>query len=205
MALGVWQQALLGLAIGFVPGLLLFPWLTSPFSPGLWKIATPFARIFMTVSQFLRGKGVLTKLKSGEYEIGTYIPESDGGPAIRVSGREIPVDPDRIRWGLFGKKAFGVTWEPGTDLHERIASTDGPDPLAPVTDGGEETMTVNMAAAHRYLKNTNNAHAISRTEEHAEAEYGGGDQRLSDKVMAGLIALMMVLGSATAYLSLSMG
>jgi hypothetical protein len=202
MPLGVWEQAAIGLLIGMIPGLLLFEWLASPFSPGLWVLSEPFTRIFLTVSQFIRGRGVLTKRTTGEYEIGTYIPEDDKhGPAVRVSDSVIPVDPDNIRWGLFGKKPFGITWEPGTDLHERIAPTDGPDPLEPITDGGDEDgHKVNMAAAHRYLKGSNDPDAIDRTVEHAKAEYGGGSDAISDKAMAGLIIVMLILGSVTGYL-----
>lgn len=197
MALGIWAQALLGALIGFVPGFLLFEWLASPMGPGLWKLSTPFSRIFLTVSQFLRGKGVLIKLKSGEYEIGTYIPESaEEGPAVQVEGRTVPVDPDNIRWGLFGKKPFGLTWEPGTDLHERAAGT------GVAADGGEEKQEINMAAVHRYLEGVNDSAAITRTEQHAKAEYGGGDDRITDKVMAGLIMAMLLLGSGSAYFML---
>jgi len=44
----------IGLLIGSVFGITLFPWLASPFSPGLWKLSTPFTRIILTVSQFIR-------------------------------------------------------------------------------------------------------------------------------------------------------
>ncbi|MGK7297337.1 MAG: hypothetical protein ACNS61_16190, partial [Candidatus Wenzhouxiangella sp. M2_3B_020] len=178
------------------PGLLLFEFLASPFAPGLWKLTEPLARVFMTVSQFLRGKGVLVKRAAGHYEIGTYVPPEDGGPAVQLSDSVLELDGNQLRWGLFGRKAFGITWEPGTPFHERIAAAD---PL--VADGGDdEGLRVNVCAADRLLEGVNDDDGITRTEEHAKAEYGGGQDVLSDKVMAGLIALMLVLGSASAYL-----
>lgn len=202
MALGLWAQAAIGLLAGFIPGFLLFLWLASPFAPGLWKLTEPLTRVFMTVSQFIRGAGVLVHRATGEYEIGTYIPEADGGPAVQLSDRVLSLDAESIRWGLFGKKRFGITWEPGTEFHERISA--GPDAVA---DGGEEWfgggLPVDMGAAHRFLEGVNDADAISRTEEHAKAKYGGGSDVLSDKAMAGLITLMLVLGSATGFMMMA--
>lgn len=195
----IWTQALIGLLIGVVFGVTLFPWLASPFSPGLWKLATPFTRIMLTVSQFIREKGVLVKTKSGDYEIGTYVPESDGGPAVQLPDRTVEADPDGIEWGLFGKKPFGLTWEPGTPLHNRVSNTETLGETA--TDGGFSSLNINMAAVHRHLRGANESDAIDRTEEHAKAEHGGGDTGFSDKLMAGLIILMLVMGSATSYLA----
>lgn len=192
MALSMWAQAGIGLLVGLIPGLLLFEWLASPLGLPLWKLTEPFARIFMTVSQFIRGAGVVVKTKEGNYEIGTYLPDKE---EVQLSDRTIEVDADNLRWGLFGRKPFGITWEPGTDFHNRIANVDE---LVP--DGGDTNLSINMGAAHRRLEGANDADAISRTEEHAKAEHGGGSDAFSDAVMAGLIILMLLMGSGTAYL-----
>lgn len=198
--LGIWTQAIVGLLVGSLFGLMLFPWLASPFGPSLWKLSTPFTRIFLTVSQFIRGNGVLVKTRDGTYEIGTYIPEEqETGPAVQLSNRTVEIDPDRIQWGLFGKKPFGLTWEPGTPLHTRVS--DGQTQDVTATDGGFSPLNINMAAVHRYLRGANESDAIDRTEEHAKAEFGGGDTGFSDKLMAGMIMLMLILGSLTSYLA----
>jgi len=189
----------IGLLIGTVFGITLFPWLASPFSPGLWKLSTPFTRIMLTVSQFIRGQGVLVKTKDGEYQMGTYIPEAKGGPAVQLDDRTIEADPDRIEWGLFGKKPFGLTWEPGTPLHRRASDTQTPD--ATLADGGLEKLKLNMAAVHRHLRGTNESDAIDRTEEHAKAEFGGGDSGFSDTLMAVLVMLMLLMGALTSLLA----
>lgn len=193
--MNIWMQAAIAVFVGLIPGLTLFIWLASPFGPPTWVLTEPFTRIFMTVSQFLRGKGVLVKCRDDKYRLGMYTETDRGDPVALVEGREIPLDEDSLVWGLFGKKPFGVTWEAGTSLHQRIrADADG----EAMTDGGEG-LAVNIAAAHRYFEGCNDADAISRTEEHAKAEYGGGETALSDKQMAGLIALMMLLGSVTSW------
>jgi len=197
--MSIWMQALAGLLVGIIPGFLLFEWLASPFGPGLWKLATPFTRIFLTVSQFIRGKGVLVKRATDEYELGSYIPESEGGPAVQLSDKRLSVDPDNIRWGLFGKKGFGLTWEPGTSLHSRVS--DGQATGSTATDGGLDRLKINMAAVHRYLRGSNESEAIDRTEEHAKAEYGGGSTGMSDTVMAVLIIVMLLLGAATGFMA----
>lgn len=184
---GIWLWAIVGLVAGVIPGILLFPWLASPFGPPLWKVATPFSRIFLTVSQFIRGRGVLVKRSKGSYEIGTYLPDQE---AVQLTDGTMDITADTTRWGLFGKKAFGVTWEPGTDLHNRIAQDNA-------TDGGG--LAVNMGAAHRTLKGANEADPISRTEESAKAEHGGGDEALGDKAMVALIIMMLLLGSFTSW------
>jgi len=197
--MNIWMQAVLGLLVGILPGFLLFEWLASPFGPGLWKLATPFTRVFLTVSQFIRGKGVLVKRATDEYEIGTYVTESAGGPAIQLSDRRMNVEPENITWGLFGKKGFGLTWEPGTTLHERVSDTQTPGLTA--TDGGIDRLKINMAAVHRYLRGSNESDAIDRTEEHAKAEYGGGSTGMSDTTMAILIIVMLLLGAATGFMA----
>jgi len=182
--------------VGIIPGLLLFKWLASPFGPSLWVLTTPFSRVFLTLSQYLRGKGVLVKRTSGEYEIGTYIEGET--PYIQLSDTTMEVDADNLVWGLFGKQDFGLTWEPGTDLH-RLVMEDDVDPLAYAE---KDTPAINMAAVHRFLDGANEADAITRTEEHSKAEYGGGETKMSDRAMAGLIILMLILGTATSYLML---
>lgn len=185
---GMWGWAVVALLIGFIPGLLFFPWLASPIGPGLWRLSPPMARIFMTVSQYIRGAGVLVKRASGEYEIGTFLPNRD---AVKLSNTVLPIDAKETRWGLFGKKPFGITWEPGTDFHERIQRDD------PAANGGG--YPINMGAAHRYLRGANNADAITRTEEKAKANYGGGSKALGDMTMAILIGAMLLMGSLTAF------
>jgi len=198
---GIWGQALLGFLVGVIPGFLLVVFLASPFVPGLWILTEPVARVLVTLSQFIRGRGVLVKRASGHYELGTYIPardSPDGAPCVQLSETTLPVDGDALRWGQLGRKPFGLTWEPGTELHERAVPTDeNGDPLA---DGCDAEPTVNVDAVHRYLRGVNEEGAISRTEEHAKAEYGGGPTRISDKVMAVLIVVMMLLGTVTGYL-----
>lgn len=189
---GVWGWAFVALLIGFVPGLLFFVWVTSPFGPGLWKLSPMVSRLLLTVSQFIRGRGVLVKLKGDKYRVGTFVPESDGGPAVAVEGRTIPIDPDTLKWGLFGKKPFAVTWEPGTDLHEMIGNPDAAE--------ADNELGIDMGALHRHLEGGNNSVAIDRTEEHAKAEYSGGEETLSEMVMAVLIIAMLLLGSMTSYL-----
>lgn len=188
---GLWGWAAVALLIGFIPGITLFPWLASPVGPGLWVISTPFARIFFTVSQIIRGAGVLTKLRSNRYEIGLYDPD---GEQIYVADRRLDIDAEDIKWGLFGKRPFGLTWEPGTDFHERVKRDEA------ATDGGG--LPVNMAAAHRYLRGANDSDAISRTEDKAKANYGGGDTGFSDTKMAVFIVIMLLLGSFTAFFML---
>jgi len=195
--MGTLTTGLIAMLIGILPGLLLFEWIASPFGPSLWVLTTPFTRVFLTLSQFIRGKGVLVKRESGEYEIGTYVNPADAESYIQLSDTTLPVDADNLVWGLFGKRDFGMTWEPGTDLHDLIAGDT--DPLA-YPDGGE--MTINMAALHRYLDGTNEADAITRTEEHSKAEYGGGSDGISEKAMAGLVILMILMGTMTSYFML---
>ena len=192
--MNLWIIAVVALLVGFVPGALLFPWLASPLGPGLWKLSTPFTRIFLTVSQFIRKRGVLVKTNSEYYEMGTYTETEDGAVAL-LSDRTVPLDAGNLYWGLFGKKPFAVTWEPGTELHKRIA--DGDDTAA---DGGE--YPINMGALHRYLRDANDADAIFRTEEKAKAEHGGGSDTLGDLTMLVLIGFMLVLGSLTTWFML---
>lgn len=190
----LWKIAFIATIIGFVPGVTLFPWLTSPFGPGLWLLSEPFARIHLTISQFIRRAGVLVKRSSNEYEIGTYLPES--GEALLSDGR-VDVDEDRTSWALFGKRRFGVTSELGTDLYERFKATDSGSAVA---DGGDE-VRVNLNAAHRYMEGSNEIEAISRTKEAAEAQFGGGEE-LGTLTMGILVGLMLLLGSFTAMLML---
>jgi len=197
----LWGQALVGLVVGIIPGALFIVFLASPFVPGLWIFTEPVARVLVTLSQFIRGAGVLVKRASGHYEIGTYIPADaspDGEPRVQLSDTTLPVDGDALRWGQFGRKPFGLTWEPGTELHERAVPQDADG--EPLADGGDAEPVVNVDAVHRYLRGVNEEGAISRTEEHAKAEYGGGPTRISDKVMAILIVFMMLLGTVTGYL-----
>lgn len=189
----MWTVAYFATIAGLVPGVLLFPWVTSPFGPGLLFLDEPFARIHFTISQFIRRAGVLVKRASNDYELGTYLPETN---EVLLSDRRLPVDDEKLSWGLFGKRKFGVTWEFGTDLHRRITPADE----SMLTDGGGER-TVNVAAGHRYFRGSNDADVISRTEEAAEAEYGGGEE-LSTTVMGLLVGLMLFLGSMTTWLML---
>jgi hypothetical protein len=197
---GLWGWAVIALLVGFIPGILFFPWVASPLGPGLWKLSPIMSRIFLTLSQFIRdtespqmGAGVLVKRSTNEYEIGTYL----GNGLIQLSDRSIAVDTDRLRWGLFGKKPFGLTWEPGTDLHERIMPEDGE-----VIEDGDGGWPVNIGAAHRYLRGTNDADAITRTESKSKAKYAGGADALGDMTMAILIGAMLLLGSLTTFLML---
>lgn len=189
----MWTVAYFATIAGLVPGVLLFPWVTSPFGPGLLMLDEPFARIHFTISQFIRRAGVLVKRASNGYELGTYLPDSQ---EVLLSDTRVPIDDDQLSWGLFGKRKFGVTWEFGTDLHRRIAPADE----SVATDGGAER-TVNVAAAQRYFRGVNEADVISRTEEAAEAEYGGGTE-LSTGMMGLLVGLMLFLGSMTTWLML---
>lgn len=186
---GIWMQAAIATLAGLIPGLLLFEWAASPFG-GLWKASPMFSRLILTVSQFLRGTGVLVKRASGRYELGTYLEEEG---RVQLKGETLPVEEGRTSWGLFGRKRLGVTWEPGTDLHERAMVDEG-DASA---DGGG--WTINMAAVHRYLEGTNDSDAITRTEEHSKAEHDGNDQGISQLVMALLVMVNMLLGAATAW------
>lgn len=192
---GMWTQAAIGLLIGLLPGLTLFIWLASPFGPSIPYLNTVFARVLLTVSQFIRGNGVLVKRKNGNYEIGTFV-DDEAEPYIQATNAEIPVDPDNLTWGLFGKKDFGITWEPGTELHQRMQVTD------PLADGGKRGYEVNMAAAHRYLEGTNEMASIERTEEHAEAQFGGGNQGFGTKMKIAYVIVMLLLGILTTFLAM---
>jgi len=177
--------ALIGLAVGFLPGVLLFPWLASPFGPGLSILSEPFVRIHLTISQVIRRAGVLVKRQSGEYEFGTYL---DDGTVV-LSDARLEIDDEKTNWGLFGKRPLGLTWEEGTPFHRRIK-----------THVDDAEVGVNMAAAHRYLRGSNHGNAIFRTEEKAEAEHGGGGDGITGVTMALLVGLMLVLGTLTAGL-----
>jgi len=177
------QWIVVSLLIGLIPGLLFFEWAASPFGMGIPLMNTNFARIFLTLSQFLRGRGVLVKRNTGRYEIGTFMPEEN---AVALSDGVLDVSDKDLRWRIFGKKPFAVTWEEGTDLHELAM--------------GDDPHEINMAAIHRHLEGSNNDDAINRTEEHSKAEYGGGEQPISSKVMIGLIIFLMILGVLTAVL-----
>jgi len=180
---------LIATVIGFLPGLLFFQWLASPMGPGLSVFSPLFARIFLTVSQFIRGKGVLVRRGNGRYEMGTYIPEEN---AVQLTDKKLPLDADELEWRIFGKKPFAITWEPGTELHQLIAHDE---PLS--ADGGE--YEINMGAAHRHFRGANDSEAINRTEEHAKAKYGGGSDGLSDRLMVFLIIIMLLLGTLTGF------
>lgn len=208
----LWRYGLLAFAVGILPGVTLFPWITSPFGPGLWVLSTPFARIHFTISQVIRKVGVLVKRSSNDYEFGTFVPEDE--EAIVSDGR-VPVDEASTRWGLFGKRKLGLTWEFGTDVYERITVDQADEsqqrPDAAVSDAsgmgdavadGRGRVSVSLNAAHRLFRGVNEAETITRTKEHAEAEYGGGDDDLGGLMMALLVMLMLLLGSATTYLML---
>lgn len=188
---GVLGWALVAMVIAFIPGFALFPWLASPFGPGLWKLSTPFARVFFVLSQVIRKAGVLVKRKTGEYEIGTYLPKRD---AVQLEDKKLGIDSEKLRWGLFGKRKFGITWEPGTDLHQRIMRDES------ATDGGG--WPVNIGAAHRYMRGANDPDAITRAEEKYKAEFGLGSEAMSDLTMAVLIIVMLLLGSVTTWFML---
>lgn len=182
--------AVIVMVVGIIPGLFLFPALASPFVPaGLWILSTPFAKVFHTIAQVIRGAGVLVKRKSGVYETGIYDADRE---QVYLGDRWLDVDTDRLRWALFGKRRFGVTWEEGTDFHDRIRRD----------ADGTEGVAVNMGAAHRFLRGTNDADAITRTEEASKANYGGGDEELSFLVMAALLLFSAMLGSFTSYVML---
>jgi len=176
----VWVWLVVVMIVGIGIGLGLFPWFGSPFGPSLWKANPMFARVFHTIAQVIRGQGVLVKRASNEYEIGQYDPERK---QVRLSDGWLDVDPEKTRWRLFGKRPFAVTWEPGTDLHQRVQRPDADSPLG-----------IDMGAVHRYLRGTNEEAAINRTKEQAEAEYAGGADTLSDLTMAVLTGFMAVLG-----------
>jgi hypothetical protein len=183
----LWLLAIVGLLLGLLPGLAMMPLFASPLFPmGLWVLSDPFARIQLTISQVIRRDGgVLVKRAAGRYEIGTYLPESD---EVLLEDTRIKIDASKLNWGLFGKRRFAATWEEGTDVHEQIRVDD---------DSADDEIKVNMGALHRMFQGSNNADVISRTEEQAEAEYGGGDQGISETAMAVLVAVMLVLGALT--------
>lgn len=189
----MWKVAIIATVLGFLPGLTLFPWVTSPLGPGLWMLSQPFARIHLTISQFIRRAGVLVKRSTNEYEIGTYLPES--GEAMLSDGR-VDVDENRTSWALFGKRKFGVTASLHTDLYERLKADDTAGARA---DGGQAR--VNLNAAHRYMEGSNEIEAISRTKEAAEAQFGGGEE-LGTLTMGILVGVMLMLGSFTAMMML---
>lgn len=181
--------AAVAMVIGIVPGLVMFPALASPFVPvGLWVLRTPFAKVFHTLAQVIRGQGVLVKRADGRYETGIYDPERE---QVCLGDTWLDVDSERLRWALFGKRPFGVTWEPGTDLHERIRR-----------EGDGPGLAVNMGALHRFLRGANEADAITRTEEASKANYGGGDEEIGFLVMSVLVLLSAILGSLTSYIML---
>lgn len=192
MPMNPWVIAIIAMLAGIVPGITFIMWWASPFAPGAWKAAAPVARLLMTLSQYIRGKGILVKLQDDTYRIGTYVEEEDGGPAVAVDNRQIELDSDEITWRLFGRKPFGVTWEPGTRLHKIIRRDNA------ATDGGG--LPINAGTFHRHFEGANSSTAIDRTEEHAKAEYGGGSEKLSDIVMAVLIIFMLLLGTVTSWL-----
>jgi len=174
---------------GFVLGVTLFPWAASPAGFGIPLMNTAFGRIFLTISQIIRGKGVLVKRSDNQYEIGTYDEERE--VIVLDDGEMQGFDADNTRWRLFGKRPFAVTWQPGTDFHQRIQH-DEP------TDGGG--LPINMGAAHRLLEGTNEDTAINRTKEHAQAAFGGHDTGLGQLTMAILVGVMVVLGSLTTWI-----
>lgn len=181
---------IVALLVGVLVGAGLFPLFASPFGPGLWKLAPPFARIFHTVAQVIRKQGVLVKRKSNEYELGIYDRERDS-VYLSDGWHDGLLDASQDRWALFGKRPLAVTWEPGTDLHRKVERDTA-------TDGGGHP--IDMGAVHRYLRGTNDADAITRTEEKAKAEYGGGSDGFSDMQMVGLMVLMVVLGFLSTFL-----
>jgi hypothetical protein len=187
-----WVIGIVAMLAGIIPGVTFVIWWASPFAPGAWKLAEPVARLLFTLSQYIRGKGILVKLKDDTYRIGTYVEEEDGGPAVAVDGRQIDLDGEEITWRLLGRKPFGVTWEPGTMLHQIIEGGEA------ATDGGG--YPVDLGAFHRHLEGTNSSEAIDRTQEHAKAEFGGGSTKLGDWTMVALIVFMMILGTLTSYL-----
>jgi len=203
----LWRYGLLAFGLGVLPALAFFPWITSPFSPGLWVLSAPFARIHLTLSQVIRKAGVLVKRSSNNYELATY--DADSEEAVVSDGR-VPIDESSTRWGLFGKRKLGLTWELGTDIHERIragepedapAVSNGATPRETAADG-RGSVPVSLNAAHRLFRGVNEAETITRTKEQAEAEHGGGEDGLDGLMMAGLVMMMLLLGSATTYFML---
>jgi len=178
--------AIIPMLIGILLGLGLFPLFASPFGPGLWKAAPLFSRIFHTVAQVIRKQGVLVKRAANHYELGIY---DDGDVYLSDGWHSDMIDTEKTRWALFGKRPLGVTWELGTDLHRQVSDLDS-------------HHTIDMGAVHRYLRGANEADAISRTEQAAAAEYGGGDDGISTILMAVLIGAMAVMGSLTTYVML---
>lgn len=182
---------IVALIVGTLLGMGLFPLFASPFGPGLWKAAPMFARIFHTVAQVIRKQGVLVKRKTNEYELGIY-DDAKQSVYLKDGWHDGLLDTSRLRWALFGKRPLAITWEPGTDLHEKVKrDTEN-------TDGGG--YPIDMGAVHRYLRGVNDPDAITRTEEKAKAEHGGGETGFSDMQMVGLMVLMVVLGFATTFL-----
>ena len=176
----------IALTAGALLGVALFPWAASPLpGPGFKLMGGAFGRIFLTVSQMIRGKGVLVKRANNAYEIGTY--DADTESIVLSDGRFDAFNADATRWTLFGKRPFAVTWEPGTDLHRRVRTGDG---------------DINMGAAHRLMRGGTEADAITRTEEDAKAKHGGGSDGLSDLVMAVLVGAMLIMGSLTTFFML---
>jgi len=179
----------IAMVVGLGFGLALFPWAMSPMpGPGFKYAGGMFARIFHTIAQVIRGEGVLVKRNDNTYEIGQY--DDDRGQ-VRVSDTWLDIDADKTRWGLFGKRPFGLTWEQGTDLHERVQREDSDDPH-----------DINMGAVHRFLQGTNEAEDLHRAEDKAEAEYSGGSQGLSQLMMAVLIMFMVLMGAITTWFML---
>ena len=176
--------AIIPMLIGILLGLGLFPLFASPFGPGLWKAAPLFSRIFHTVAQVIRKQGVLVKRAANHYELGIY---DDGNVYLNGGWHDDMIDTEKTRWALFGKRPLGVAWELGTDLHRQVSDPDS-------------HHTIDMGAVHRYLRGTNDADAITRTEEKAKAQYGGGSEGFSDLQMVGLMVLMVILGFATTFM-----
>lgn len=176
--------ALVPMLAGILLGLFLFPIFASPFGPGLWILAPMFARIFHTVAQVIRKQGILVKRSMNNYEFGIYDSEKN---AVYLDGdwREDLLDADQTRWALFGKRPLGVTWELGTDLHQKVRQDD--------------PLDIDMGAVHRYLRGVNESDAITRTEEKAKAEHGGGSDGFSAVVMVVGIVLMIMLGVLTTF------
>jgi hypothetical protein len=158
----------------------------------------------MTISQVIRGRGAIVRRQDGSYEHGTYDPKRS---CVQLSDTTVPVDNNDLSWGLFGKRPLTLTWEAGTDIHERVR-TDSTEPgLVPVTDGGahrlrDRDLEIDMGAAHRLLRGVNESDEISRTEEKAEAEYGGAGDDLDGVLMGVLVGVMLVLGTLTTFMML---
>jgi len=181
--------AFVAMVVGIGFGLALFPWAVSPMpGPGFKYAGGLFARIFHTIAQVIRGAGVLVKRSDNIYEIGGYY---DATGEVYLSDGWYMIDGDTTRWGLFGKRPFGITWEEGTDLHRRVQR-----------DDSDSAHDINMGAVHRYLRGANEGDDIERAKEKAEAEYSGGSQGLSQLMMAVLIILMVLLGAFTTWFML---